>query len=47
MNQIKDFSNNYIEYESNGYKDKAYFTDDYLDMIRLYLRNIMNDHKSG
>ena len=29
------FSSNYIEYESNGDKDKTLFIDDYLDIIRL------------
>ena len=28
------FSSNYIEYESNGDKDKILFIDDYLDRIR-------------
>ena len=40
------FSSNYIEYESNGDKDKTLFIDDYPDMIRKYLISIMNDHKS-
>ena len=40
------FSSNYIEYESNGDKDKTLFIDDYLDMIRQYLTDIINDRKS-
>ena len=40
------FSSNYIEYESNGEKDKTLFIDDYLDMIRQYLSHIINDHKT-
>ena len=40
------FSSNYIEYESNGDKDKTLFIDDYLDMIRQYLSYIINGHKT-
>ena len=40
------FSSNYIEYESNGDKDKTLFIDDYLDTIRQYLSDIINDHKT-
>ena len=40
------FSSNYIEYESSGGKDKTLFIDDYLDMIRQYLSDIINDHKT-
>ena len=35
-----------MEYESNGDKDKTLFTNDYLDMIRQYLSDIINDHKT-
>ena len=55
MNQIKKdyyklvrigdaISRNYIEYESNGDRGKTLFTD--LDMIRQYLSDIINDHKT-
>ena len=40
------FNSNYIEYESNGDKDKTLFIDDYLDMVGQYLSNIINDHKT-
>ena len=40
------FSSNYIEYESNGDKDKTLFTDDYLDIIKQYLSDIINDYKT-
>ena len=39
------FNNNYIQYESKGDKDKMLTVNEYLDMIRLYLVDIMNDHK--
>ena len=39
------FSINYIEYESNGDQDKILSVKEYLDMIRQYLSNIINDHK--
>ena len=40
------FDNNYIEYESRGDKDKNLSSDDYLDIIRPYLRDMINYHKS-
>ena len=40
------FNNNYIQYESKGYKDKNLSIKEYLDMIRPYLSNIINDHKT-
>ena len=40
------FNNNYIPYESKGYKDKNLSIKEYLDMIRPYLSNIINDHKT-
>ena len=39
-------NNNYIEYESNGDKDKVLSVREYLDMIRQYLSDIINDHKT-
>ena len=39
------FSNNYIQYESKGDKDKISTVDEYLDIIRPYLVDIINDHK--
>ena len=40
------FNNNYIQYESKRNKDKISTIDKYLDMIRPYLWNITNDHKT-
>ena len=40
------FSNNYIEYESNADKDRTLSIEEYLDIIRPYLSNIINDHKT-
>ena len=39
-----DFNNNYIQYESIGDKDKNLSIKKYLDMIRPYLSDIINDH---
>ena len=35
------FNNNYIEYESNGDKDKILSVKEYLNMIRQYLSDII------
>ena len=40
------FNNNYIQYESKGDKDKILTLNEYLDMIRLYLVDMINDHKT-
>ena len=40
------FNGNYIEYESKGDKDKNLSLEEYLDMIRPYLRDKINDHKT-
>ena len=37
--------NGYIEYESNGGKDKFLSPKKYIRMIRPYLRDLVNDHK--
>ena len=39
------FNSNYVEYESNGDKNKTLSIKEYLNMIRPYLRDIINDHK--
>ena len=36
----------YIEYESKGEKDKNLSPKKYLNMIRPYLSDIINDHKT-
>ena len=40
------FNGSYIEYESNGDKDKNLSAKEYLDMIRSNLSNIINFHKT-
>ena len=40
------FSSNYIEYKSNGDKDKTLSIKDYLDEIKPYLSDIINYHKT-
>ena len=39
-----DNKNTYIEYESKGDKDKILLPEEYLNMIRPCLRDIINDH---
>ena len=39
------FNDNNVEYESNGDKGKRLSIKEYLNMIRLYLSNIIDDHK--
>ena len=41
-----DNKNNYIECESKGDKDKKLSPTEYLNMIRPYLSDIINDHKA-
>ena len=40
------FNSNYIEYESKGDKNKTLSIKEYLNIIRPYLREIINDHKT-
>ena len=40
------FNSNYIEYESKGDKNKTLSIKEYLNMIKPYLRDIINDHKT-
>ena len=40
------FNNNYIQYESKGEKDKILTISEYLDKIRPYLVDRINDHKN-
>ena len=40
------FNNNYIQYESKGDKDKIVTISEYLDAIRPYLVDMINDHKN-
>ena len=40
------FSSNYTEYKSNGDENKTLSIKDYLDEIKPYLSDIINDHKT-
>ena len=40
------FNGNYIEYESKGDKNKNLSPKEYLDIIRPYLGDLINDHKT-
>ena len=40
------FNDNYIQRESRGDKDKILTINEYLDMIRPYLKDMINDHKT-
>ena len=40
------FNNNCIQYESKGDKDKILTISEYLDMIRPYLVDMINDYKN-
>ena len=40
------FNGIYIKYESKGVKDKYLSPEEYLDMIKPYLRDMINDHKT-
>ena len=40
------FNENYKYYESRGDKDKKLSPEQYLDMIKAYLTDLTNDHKS-
>ena len=45
MKTKSTFNGNYIEYESNGDKDKNLSVKKYFRMVRPYLRDVTNDHK--
>ena len=40
------FNNNYIEYESRGDKDKNLSLEGYLDIIRPFLEDMINNHRA-
>ena len=49
INQIRtnsSFNDNYIEYERNGDKNKTLSIKKYLNMIKPYLRDIIQDNKT-
>ena len=39
------FDNSYVEYHNEGDKDKISSIKEYVDMIKTYLSDIINDHK--
>ena len=39
--------NNQIEYKSNGHRNKTLSVEEYLDKIRLYFKDIINDLKQS
>ena len=43
--KLKETKRNLIKYESKGVKDKNLLPREYLDIMRPYLRNMINDHK--
>ena len=43
---INAFINNYVQYESIRDKDKSLSIKEYIDKIRPYLSDIINDHKT-
>ena len=45
-NIVFDNENNYMEYESKGDKNKNLSVKKYLRMIRAFLSDMMNDHKT-
>ena len=38
-----EYQRNYIEYERNGDKNKALSVEEYLNKVRAYLKDIIND----
>ena len=40
-------SNSYIEYESNSHRNKALSSEEYLDKIRSYSKDIINNLKNS
>ena len=40
------FNDNYIQYKSMGDKDKNFSVKEYIDVIKPYLRDIINNHKA-
>ena len=44
---LKFGSKNYVGYESNGYRNKTLSIEEYLNKIRPYLKDIMNNLKKN
>ena len=48
INSVSNFwSNNYMEYESNGDRNKILLVKEYLNKIRPYLEDIINNVKKS
>ena len=43
---VSAFNNNYIQYESIGDKDKNLSIKEYINIVRIYLSDITNNHKT-
>ena len=43
---VNTFHNNYIQYENIGDEDKSLSIKEYIDMIRPYLSDIINEYKT-
>ena len=43
---VSVFNNNYIQYESIGDKEKNLSVKEYINIIRPYLSDIINNHKT-
>ena len=43
---VNFWSNNYFEYESNGDRNKALSVEEYLNKVRPYLKDIINNFKN-
>ena len=41
------YSNNYVEYENNGHKNKSLSIKEYFDEIKPYLKDIKNNLKTS
>ena len=41
------YSNNYVEYKSNGYRNKNLSLKEFLDKIKPYLRELVNDRQES
>ena len=46
IDSLDNKRNSYIEYKSRGDKDENLSPKEYLDLIRPYLGDVINDHKT-
>ena len=47
IDSLDNKRNSYIEYKSRGDKDENLSPKEYLDLIRPYLGDVINDHKTS